>query len=487
MANAWLHGDQSFKDQLVTQRQEVEDRLKVFDEVEQRLQTAGKATDEWKTVRSESLDLLKKSPSLSADESFARHSSVIAGVISLIARVGDESNLTHDPDIDRKRLIDVLIFQGPELSEALSRARGYGMGVMASATRTEEQVERLNRDAVLVEFLAAKVDDSMVMALESNGAFRLELEAPAQSTSDVVLEAMAEISNLTRGTASGRKPEAYFNALSASVDSIFNLEKRIATSLTGSLNARIALLRREVLQTLAWAAFGLLVMSAFALYIMRDITVTLGRLVDVANRIAIGDLTMPPSSTGRKDELGVLADAFDRMVVALNEMVAVAERIAVGDLSVVVKPRSERDVLGKALANMVGRLSSLVGDVQLSGIQVNTSVNEIAVTAKQQQATATEIAATTTEIGATSKEIAATSRELVRTMTEVSSVAEQSAALAGSGQVGVARMEETMRHVMEAAGVDQCAAGGAQRKGRQHQRRWSPPSPRSRIRPTCSP
>jgi methyl-accepting chemotaxis protein WspA len=78
-------------------------------------------------------------------------------------------------------------------------------------------------------------------------------------------------------------------------------------------------------------------------------------------------------------------------------------------------------------------------------------VNQIAATAKQQQATATEIAATTTEISATSREISATSRDLVRTMTEVSGVVEQSATLAGSGQAGVARMEGTMRHVMEAA------------------------------------
>jgi methyl-accepting chemotaxis protein WspA len=108
--------------------------------------------------------------------------------------------------------------------------------------------------------------------------------------------------------------------------------------------------------------------------------------------------------------------------------------------------------MGNALANMVERLSTLVGEVQKSGIQVNTSVTEIATTAKQQQATASEIAATTTEIGATSKEISATSKELVKTMNEVSVVAEQSASLAGSGQVGLTRMEETMRHVMDAAG-----------------------------------
>ena len=109
-------------------------------------------------------------------------------------------------------------------------------------------------------------------------------------------------------------------------------------------------------------------------------------------------------------------------------------------------------VLGFSLVRLAGDLVVLVGQVQRSGLQVNTSVNEIAATAKEQQATASEIAATTTEIGATSKEISATSKELVKTMGEVSSVAEQSATLAGSGQAGLSRMEDTMRHVMEAAG-----------------------------------
>ncbi|TPQ40699.1 methyl-accepting chemotaxis protein [Cupriavidus pinatubonensis] len=101
---------------------------------------------------------------------------------------------------------------------------------------------------------------------------------------------------------------------------------------------------------------------------------------------------------------------------------------------------------------MTGELTSLVGQAQRSAIQVTTSVNEIAATARQQQATATETAATTTQIGATSREISATARDLVRTINEVSNAAEQTAGLAGTGQVGLSRMEATMQHVMDAAG-----------------------------------
>jgi methyl-accepting chemotaxis protein WspA len=449
--NAALHGDQSFKDAAATKRSEIESSLAAMDNVDRRAGSSFGATEEWAKVRAGVTDLLRRAPELSADESFARHSSVIASVIAFLAHVGHTSRLTVDPDIDRKRLVDVLVFDGPELSEALARARGFGAGVAVGRTRTPEQFERLSREAVLGEFLGARVDESLSRSLESNETLRTALEADARAASDAVLESLGGISKLARSTATDVKPAAYFADITKGVDSIFKLETDISAALASSLQARIAALERDMFRTMAWAIAGLLVVVVIAVLIMRDITATLGRVVEVANRIAVGDLTVSAASKERADEVGVLARAFDRMVVALNEMVGLAERIAAGDLSVTVRPRSEHDVLGKALANMVERLSSLVSEVQRSGIQVNTSVNQIAATAKQQQATATEIAATTTQIGATSKEISATSKELVRTMNEVSTVAEQSASLAGSGQAGVARMEDTMRQVVDAA------------------------------------
>ncbi|HWG71388.1 MAG TPA: methyl-accepting chemotaxis protein [Steroidobacteraceae bacterium] len=141
------------------------------------------------------------------------------------------------------------------------------------------------------------------------------------------------------------------------------------------------------------------------------------------------------------------------ITLPLQHAVRTAERVAGGDLStqIEVGGRDETGQLLSALRNMMHSLAKIAGDVQNSGIQVNSSVTAIAATGKEQQATASEIAATTTEIGATSKEISATSRELVKTMNEVSAVAEQSATLANSGQAGLSRMEDTMRQVMEAA------------------------------------
>ncbi|HDS1746334.1 methyl-accepting chemotaxis protein [Pseudomonas putida] len=147
------------------------------------------------------------------------------------------------------------------------------------------------------------------------------------------------------------------------------------------------------------------------LLLMRAITAPVQRVVHALDKLRSGDLSMR-LSLDRKDEFGAIESGFNEMAEALAKLVSQAQR---------------------------------------SSVQVTTSVTEIAATSKQQQATATETAATTTEIGATSREIAATSRDLVRTMTEVTSAADQASSLAGSGQQGLARMEDTMHQVMGAA------------------------------------
>jgi methyl-accepting chemotaxis protein WspA len=114
--------------------------------------------------------------------------------------------------------------------------------------------------------------------------------------------------------------------------------------------------------------------------------------------------------------------------------------------------QDEFGTVGNGLNKLADELSVLVGQVQRSGIQVNSTATEIAATAREQQSTANEIAATTAEIGATSKEISATSKELVKTMNEVSHVSEDTAELASSGQAGIAKMEATMRQIMDASG-----------------------------------
>lgn len=149
----------------------------------------------------------------------------------------------------------------------------------------------------------------------------------------------------------------------------------------------------------------------------------------------------------------IVYQIFPNLIWPMEKLIAAFEAMRSGDFTQRV-PVKNRDEVGQAMDGYnraADEIMTLVGHVQKSGIQVSTSMTEIAATSRQQQATASEIAATTTEVGATSKEISATSKELVRTMREVSTVADETVVLANNGQIGLARMEETMDKVMEAA------------------------------------
>lgn len=137
----------------------------------------------------------------------------------------------------------------------------------------------------------------------------------------------------------------------------------------------------------------------------------------------------------------------------LIHLVGALERMRQGDFTqrLALNRRDEFGVLNEGFNRLADDLSGLVGQIQRSGIQVNTTTAEIAATAREQQGTANQIATTASQIGATSKEISTTSRELVKTMNEVANVSQQTAKLANTGQAAITRMESTMRQIMEAS------------------------------------
>lgn len=192
------------------------------------------------------------------------------------------------------------------------------------------------------------------------------------------------------------------------LNDIITENKNVADRATNAIDDAVSAAKISMFVSLAVA---ILAAGLCGLLLMRAIMAPMQRIVEILGTMRDGDLSKR-LNLERKDEFNAVETGFN---------------------------------------DMMTELTALVSQAQRSSVQVTTSVTEIAATSKQQQATATETAATTTEIGATSREIAATSKDLVRTMTEVSTAADQASVAAGSGQQGLARMEETMHSVMGAA------------------------------------
>jgi methyl-accepting chemotaxis protein WspA len=152
--------------------------------------------------------------------------------------------------------------------------------------------------------------------------------------------------------------------------------------------------------------------------------------------------------------IGLLISLIISRIIArsLGAAVGVAEQVSQGDLTARIEVTSN-DEIGRLLESfrtMTKNLTSLIQQIQHSGIQVITSTTQIAASGKQLEATVTEQVASTNQVVAAAKEIAATSGQLVYTMEEVTSMSETTTIAAASGQENLVRMEASMCQLAQA-------------------------------------
>ncbi|MBD2496107.1 methyl-accepting chemotaxis protein [Nostoc sp. FACHB-280] len=139
----------------------------------------------------------------------------------------------------------------------------------------------------------------------------------------------------------------------------------------------------------------------------------------------------------------------------VSTVVDVADQISAGDFTLSL-PESElksKDEIGQIMASfqiMLQKLSTLIRQVQGSGIQVTTSATLVGAAGTQLETTLTEQVASTNQVTATAKEIAATSKELAHTMEQVVTMSQATTTAANISQTDLQRMETSMRQLAEA-------------------------------------
>jgi CheY-like chemotaxis protein/HAMP domain-containing protein len=108
---------------------------------------------------------------------------------------------------------------------------------------------------------------------------------------------------------------------------------------------------RTIMLTLGATAIVLSVL--IVIFLSLGVTRPLNLTVNAANRIASGDLDVDLSVAGkRRDELGILVQAFGKMVATLKNVSVQADEISKGNYSMEIVPRSDKDILGVSLQRM---------------------------------------------------------------------------------------------------------------------------------------
>ncbi len=128
------------------------------------------------------------------------------------------------------------------------------------------------------------------------------------------------------------------------------------------------------------------------------------QVVEAADKLALGDVNVDVKYSS-KDEIGKLAEAFEKMISNIRGQAHTAERIAAGDLTVEVEVKSENDLLGKKLSELVSSNNDILSNIAAASDQVATGAKQIADSSIALSQGATEQASSVEELTASLEEI----------------------------------------------------------------------------------
>ena len=187
-------------------------------------------------------------------------------------------------------------------------------------------------------------------------------------------------------------------------------------------------------------ALGIAMATWMALSISKGLT----RAVNLADAVALGDLSKKIESSS-KDEIGDLLKSLNAMTVNLKATADVADAIAGGDLTVEAKPQSDKDTLGIALENMVVKLRAVVGEVTSAAQNMAAGSQELSASAEQLSQGATEQASSAEEASSSMEEMASNVKQNAENAGQTEAIARRSAADAEASGVAVGRAVDAMQ------------------------------------------
>jgi methyl-accepting chemotaxis protein len=195
--------------------------------------------------------------------------------------------------------------------------------------------------------------------------------------------------------------------------------------------------------------FGALAIGIFvAFFISRAIANPIKAIAKVADDVSVGDI-QHEIHFNSKDEIGVLAESFRRLIDYMKTLANAAERIAANDLTVTVQAKSEKDVLGNAFKTMTANLTAMIRQVTDNSTQLVSAATEIASSSEQMARGSQEQTGQTAQVSSAVEEMTATIVESSRNAGEAANQAKEAANAARAGNQVVSQTIEGMNRIAQ--------------------------------------
>ena len=369
------------------------------------------AETEWK-----SLSTALKDRSYPVEDSYNRHSKLIAQLLRLLETNIDYFGLSLDPEADTYHMVIAAYVDLPKLIEAMGRLRATGTAILGiKQATTEERVtiatmlERTREELAHSEAKIAK-------AVEANGAPMVALQAAMKKaqTDTQKLIAVADL-EFMRIEVLRYEPAAFLNLATTAIDAQFAVIHAARDEIARELNERVSTMWWNMIWLSSMVGVLLLLGAVMMFWIARSIIGPLNEAVADADGIAAGHLDLVIKNIGL-DEVGKLRRSMRHMqrnlahiVFSIREssesVATAAEQIATSTRDMSARTEEQASSLEQTAASME-EMNSTVQQNDASSQQANELASGAAQAAERGGAVVSKVAKTMQEINTSSKKIA---------------------------------------------------------------------------------
>ncbi len=200
---------------------------------------------------------------------------------------------------------------------------------------------------------------------------------------------------------------------------------------------------RIMYSTIAVAALlGIVIGAALSRLISKGIRQCANFGLALSKGDLCGNLTI-----NQKDEVGVLADAMRAVGAAEGEVARKFGLLADGDLRITVSERSEKDTLMRSIADMIGKLTGIVCEVQGGAENVASGSEEMSASSETLSQGASEQAAAVEECSSSMEQMSASINQNADNARQTEAIAAKAAQDAKESGEAVVRTVAAMKEI----------------------------------------
>lgn len=327
LSNLTLTGVASASSQRQAKQAEVERVMAAVETFAKRDQWDAALNKAWELVRNDWKRVTTgvADKTLQPQQSLVAHSQLVRELLAVLETAGDFYKLSLDPEGFTFYMMKAVIFDFSRQTEPLGQLRDIGAGYLARGQlnrgadgkpQAVTEAERLGLLAVLDRAREGltQMMDSINKAIGYDNTLRGKLESGLRTSREAVNGAIKLTEDqLVNGSAVQQDSAAYFKAYSDAMQDLFAYNLVVTNELDAALVARVKSGQQNTL-FVAVIVLALLVLGGLlGTFIVRSVLRPINHLVGVIDKLAQGDSTAR-AGLNTNDEVGVLAQQFDRMV-----------------------------------------------------------------------------------------------------------------------------------------------------------------------------